>query len=68
VSRLKPPFNPYVQQRKSAKKESDIQDHIEFSDSVGEDGKDDALKYSANKDLLEIQDGIAFSDSDEEGF
>jgi len=57
----------------------DIQDHIEFSDSEGEENYNDALNYSIKvenkslieqennkEDLLEIQHGIAFSDSDEE--
>ena len=57
----------------------DIQDHIEFSDSEGEDNYDDASNYSikvenkslneqenTKEDLLEIQHGIVFSDSDEE--
>jgi len=57
-----------------------IQDYIEFSDSDSEDMNDDALNYSikvenkslkeepdkADKDLLEIQNGIMYSDSEEE--
>ena len=57
----------------------DIQDIIEFSDSEGEENHEDVLNYSIKvennslneqennkEDLLEIQHGMAFSDSGEE--